>query len=207
MKHVSAVIAISLLAACGGGAGGTTQVEFSAPGEPGLDGWVRSDGDVVTLEGGPITGDFDSVNPGTGLRQFFSFDITGIPNNATIQSATVRIYQAASAGAPYATLGVVLLDHVSYGNALLAGHYDAAPLAELGTFSTNAAVGYKTKNVTEQIRADIAAARIHSQYRLRFSNSDSDDDGVNDYAAFVDTENSCCAEITPPTIEITYTTP
>ena len=207
MKTLLILFAVASLVACGGGGDGAAQLSLSAPGEADLDGWVRSDGDVVTVEGGPITGDYDSINPNVGLRQFFSFDLSALPAGASVVSATLRIFQSGTSGTPYVTHGSVLVDHMAYGGSLVAGHYDDVPLAALGVFSSDPTAEYKTIDVTASVQADLEAARARSQYRLRFSDMDSDNDGTRDYASFVDTENSCCAEVTPPSIEIVYTMP
>jgi hypothetical protein len=192
--------------ACGSG-GGDGQLTLEAMGEAALDGWVRSDGFVNAAGGGPLTGDFDSSLPNIGFRQFFSFDISALPAGAVILSATLRIYQDVAGGTPYATHGTVLADHMNYGAPLMAAAYLAAPLAALGTFSSTDAQEYKTMDVTARVQADVDAARAHSQYRLRFSALDSDNDGVDDYTTFVDTENSCCIPVRPPSILITYLAP
>jgi hypothetical protein len=170
-----------------------------------LDGWVRSDGDASWDRGGPLTGDFDSSYPGLGYRQFYSFDISIISPGNEIEEAFVHLYQANYSGDPYAELGSVIVDHVDYGDSLTSDDYDSAALEEnIGTLSDNLILEYKTLDVTTYVRTDYTAARQYSQFRLRFSVADGNDDGGNDYVNFTDYEDSCCGVNMPPYLEVTY---
>src|SRR5690348_1153322 len=59
-----------------------------------FDGYVGSNGAAVSAGGGPVTGDGDAVLPGVGFRQFYSFDLSSVPNSASIESANLQLYQA-----------------------------------------------------------------------------------------------------------------
>lgn len=172
-----------------------------------LDGYVMDDGSVNTdpAGGGPKTGDLDDfLGPRLVARQFYSFELTGIPSSVSVQSATLRLYQANVEGSPYGAgnLGGVVVDHVNYDASLGSGDYNVAALtANIGTLSTDASVGYKTLNVTANVASDVLS-RSRSQYRLRFS----EEINVNfqdDYAQFTDAEDSCCAANRPPQLVIT----
>jgi len=172
-----------------------------------LDGYVLDDGSVNTdpVGGGPKTGDLDDfLGPRLVARQFYSFELTGIPSSVSVQSAMLRLYQANVEGTPYdiGNLGGVIVDHVNYDTSLGSGDYDVAALtANIGTLSTDASVGYKTLNVTANVASDVLS-RSRSQYRLRFSEEIS----VNfqdDYAQFTDAEESCCSVNWPPQLVIT----
>jgi hypothetical protein len=164
-----------------------------------LDGWVRSDGDTHTNGGGPILGDHDANTPGLGYRQFHSFELALIPGNATIESATLRLYQAnLSPTPPYATHGNVIVDRVDIGVALNAADYGVAALTgNIGTLSNNATKEYKTLDVTTAVRADRTAGRTRSDFRLRMANFDSNNDGLSQFTGFGDFETSCCDAQSP----------
>jgi len=171
------------------------------------DGYVLDDGSVNTdpLDNNPKTGDMEAGFLGSRVvaRQFYSFELTGIPSSVSVQSATLRLYQANVAGSPYGIgLGSVIVDHMDYGTSLGSVDYNAAALiANIGTLSTDASLGYKTLSVTTNVASDILS-RSRSQYRLRFSDENSINFD-NDYVQFTDAEDSCCAANQPPQLVIT----
>ena len=153
----------------------------------------------------PRTGDDESFLTGTSARQFFSFDFSNIPTTATVDPAILRLYQAPQVGAPFNDLGSVVVDHVDYGTTLdnPPGDYDGGLLALMGVFSTSATTGYQTLNVTTQVASDLASMRGYSQYRLRFSPLEINNDTDPDYVQFTDAEDSCCVLSRPPQLAIT----
>lgn len=169
-----------------------------------LDGWVTSSGAVQTAAGGPMTGDADALTPGVSFRQFYSFDLSGVPAGAEVELATLRLYQASSAGTPYTSLGNVVVDHVNYGALLTAAAFDQTAIASsIGVLSSNATIEYKTLAVTSAVQDDVSIGRARSQFRLRMSIIGSDNDGTNDSVTFSDAELSCCLG-QPPQLVITY---
>ncbi len=170
-----------------------------------LDGYARSD-NTASSSGSPAIGDKDGTLPNVGWRQLYSFDISSLPATATILSASLRLYQCSVAGLPYARLGNVLVDQVNYGNALSAGAYDGMTVvSNIGTLSTDSALGYRSLNVATRVQNDLMAARTASQYRLRFSLLDRFTNGADDYAQFTDAEDSTCAGTTtnqPPQLAV-----
>jgi hypothetical protein len=123
-----------------------------------------------------------SVN--TGCRGFVSFDIGSIPPGATIISATLRMYQEAVNGRPYADLGNIMVDHIDYGSTLDGADYSLLALKEaIGTISNNAALEFKILDVTESLQDDMDHGRTRSQYRLLFP-TQTDNDSVEDAAFF-----------------------
>jgi hypothetical protein len=171
-----------------------------------LDGWVQSDGFANADRGGPGTGDLDSrAAGGLGERQFYSFDLSSLPPTAQVTSAVVRLFQATVIGSPYGSLGNVVVDHLDYGTSLDGSDYNlAALLADVGTLSTDAVIQYKTLDVTARVQADRSAGRPRSQFRLRFSIRDSNNNGVDDDALFGDAELSCCLIDSLPQLVVTY---
>ncbi|MGH7753609.1 MAG: DUF7594 domain-containing protein [Gemmatimonadales bacterium] len=156
---------------------------------------------------GPLLGDYDNVFPGREYRQFYSFDLSALPGDAEIQSATLRLYQASVQGNPYVELGVVVVDHVDYGVVLDATDHGIAALASaIGTLSASSTEEYKTLVVTSAVRADQTADRTRSQFRVRFVD-DGNNDGTADFASFSDAEDSCCTSGFLPELVIVYKRP
>jgi hypothetical protein len=202
---LSAVITAFAAACANNPAGPSTKVTLNSTSS--LDGWAQSNGVASASSGGPVVGDEDNQTPGVGYRQFYSFDISTIPAGAHIVSATLRLYQAIVVGSPYTKLGNVIVDRVDLGSALDPADYNAAALnANIGILSTTATIEYKTMDVTAAVQADLGATRGKSQFRLRFSLKDSNNDGVRDLAQFTDAEDSCCAVSKPPELVIEYRT-
>ena len=174
-----------LLAGCGGG-GNTVTVSLLSISA--LDGFVTNTGFVDTTHAvavGDTDGSFSNV-----ARGFVHFDLSGLPAGVNIVSAELRLQQSTVFGAPYATLGNVVVDHVNIGIALDASDFGAlALLSDVGTLSNNPVLELKTLSVTQRVRADLAAARSTSDFRFRYPTG-SDGDGADDYVEFNDGGNS-----------------
>ena len=176
----------------------------------GLDGYVLDDSSSVNTDpvgGGPKTGDMEGfLTPRLVARQFYSFELAGIPSTVSVRSATLRLHQANVEGSPYGTgnLGSVIVDHVNYGTSLQSADYNAISLTQnIGTLSADATQAYKTLNVATSVANDILVSRLRSQYRLRFSNENSIN-AQDDYVQFTDAEDSCCGVNKPPQLLITF---
>jgi hypothetical protein len=175
---------------------------------PSLDGFVRSDGIAGTNGGGPAVGDLDNAAPDVRVREFWGFDLSGVPANSEITGATLKLYQLLVLGEPYATLGNAVVDHVDYGTTLEAGDYDRAALASgFAIAATGPDTASHEVDATSQVRADWAAGRTRTEFRLRFSIQDGDNDGINDIAAWTDAELSVNGSGVPPQLVITYRAP
>jgi hypothetical protein len=119
-------------------------------------------------------------------------------------SASLRLYQAQVTGQPFSDLGSVAVDHVNYGASLTSSDYLGGTLtSNIGTLSDTTASGYKVMDVGSRVSADLTAARLRSQYRLRFRPLESNTDGGDDYVQFTDAEDSCCSVNQPPQLVIT----
>lgn len=200
------IVAIAFAAACSDNPV-TPSTTVTLNSTASLDGWVQSDGVANANAGGPLVGDFEQFSPGVGYRQFYSFDISTIPAGAHIVSATLRLYQAVVVGSPYVNLGNLIVDRVDIGAALDGVDFNAAPLtANLGTLSTNATIEYKTLDVSTAVQADLGASRSKSQFRIRFSLRDFNNDGLRDLVQLTEAEDSCCHVSKPPELVIEYKT-
>jgi hypothetical protein len=213
---VRLVVALALgFSGCGGGgadSGGPTgpgpapvPVTLTLSSEAARDGWAEY-GDYGESSGAALGGTGDFIIGVHTRRQFFSFDLGVLPAGATIQSATLRLYQVRTSGTPYATHGVVVVDHMDYGM-LEGSDFDLPPLvANAGTLSTDAVLEWKTLDVTALVQSDRAARSDRTQVRLRWSPSENDHDAIDDEAHFVDAEDITGSGF-PPQLVLTYTTP
>lgn len=188
------LLALLLLSACGGGGGGDSSQILTLESQADLDGVVDVSGflsfDPRTSSG--YTGDLEaSFRPGYYGRQLFAFPLGTPADGIHVISATLRLYQGEVEGDPYGKNGVVVVDHVNYVPDPGADSYDGQTLERhIGTLSTNPFLEVKTVDVTEAVRADVAAGRTHAQFRLRFHNEIHLPivDSVNDYVRFTDAE-------------------
>jgi hypothetical protein len=123
-------------------------------------------------------------------RSFFSFDLTPLAPGAVATGAVLRLFQGQLEGEPYVSLGNVTVDHMDYGATLDGTDYDLAPLtANIGVLSTTAALESKALPVLAAVTADLIAARLTSQFRLRFSLQDNDGDLAFDFVSFPTAES------------------
>lgn len=122
------------------------------------------------------------------FRGFFGFDISSI--QSTIVSATLRLYQTDSDGAPYTDLANLYLDHVNFGTLETnATDFDGNDITRgLASTSDSDNSEWKEFDVKSAVQADIDAGRTTSQFRVRFAtNTDGNND--SDYILIEDTEN------------------
>jgi hypothetical protein len=196
VRFTLCLLVCAFLGACGGGGGGGADLEVTLPSIAALDGIVESDGTVYEEDSyGIALGD---GSPGDGWRGFVTFDLGPVPAGADVLEATLRILQFGVEGTPYADLGgAVLVDHVDVGATLDGGDYDRLAIAEnIGTLSTDATLEVKSLAVTSAVRADLAAARTRSGFRLRFP-VESDVDPGGDYVNFNEQEDPDGSGVTP----------
>lgn len=123
-------------------------------------------------------------------RGFVSFDITGIPEGATITTATLRLYQAKTEGDPYGAGGSLKVDHLNYGSSLENADYAAASLiSNIATLTTNSTVEWKNAILTNEVKNDLSAGRTKSQFRIHFTTEVTGGDNTGDFAYFTSAED------------------
>ena len=134
---------------------------------------------------------FGSPSQELVIRGFMSFDLTGIPASANVQSIQLRFYQTNVTGTPYAKLGNLLIQHVDYGSTLDNAAYDT-PVLHSAILSPHTGSGewytITANTISDWIEADLAAGRSRTQFRLQFS-TETDGDGLQDTASFESGEN------------------
>jgi Bacterial Ig-like domain len=148
-------------------------------------------------------------------KGFVGFDLTGVPatlglDPSQLISASVELRQNAATGTPYATLGTVHLEHISFTGTNLnleasrTSAYSIAALSDLGVFSDAATVGGRTLSALTTVKSDLTnltARQNRSTYRLVFTGTDAN--GITDLANF----NPVGAAITNPKLILNYIIP
>jgi len=118
-------------------------------------------------------------------RSYLSFDISSFLSNDEIISAVLKVYQEQSFGDGILGAYPVLIlngdttyctvSHIVYGDSLQGIHWTAGDESDsltlesnIGYISTTPDIGFRSLDVTDQVKEDILAQRKHSQYRLAF---------------------------------------
>jgi hypothetical protein len=148
-----------------------------------LSGAIRADGDANACSGTNVcAGDSGSL-PNAQYKGFQSFAISGLNGNIiAFTSALLVAPQSTIFGGPYATMGNLNVEHVSFSVYDLTA-FNAAALGTVGVLSMNATLEDKTLDVSSEVEADYAAQVTHTQYRLAFDMT-TDNDGAFDAAVF-----------------------
>lgn len=124
-------------------------------------------------------------------RGFVSFEISDIPQDASIQNATLRLYQAKIIGNPYGAGGSIKIDHLTYGETLDNSDYAAPALSSsFVNLTSNATVEWKDADVSQKVKDDVANARSTSQFRIHFQTEVTGGDVTGDFAYFEAKENT-----------------
>lgn len=192
-----AALAALALCACGGGGGGSGDGSGGTGGDNppgGTPGLVSLDlqADLVNTGfatsaaqfqgGGTLQVGDDPTN--ASFRGLVRFPIGQIPAGATVTVASLRCSQTGVTQAPYAALGVIVVDRVDLGPALDgADHGSVALTPNVGQLSGDATLAVKVVDVTAAVVADLAAARATSDFRLAFT-TPTDGDNQPDRATF-----------------------
>jgi len=123
-------------------------------------------------------------------RGFVTFAIDGIPSNAQVKSATLRLYQAKVIGDPYTSGGALKIDHLTYGDSLDSTDYGLPALtSNIQTLTTNKVIEWKDADVTDEFKNDLSNTRSTSQFRIHFTTEGLGGDITGDFAYF-DSANS-----------------
>jgi hypothetical protein len=170
-----------------------TDVTTTLIGQAALDGFRANNGGGnnsadIRIGNGAFVGSpsYELVN-----RGFMSFDLSGIPSGATINSIELSFYQVTVTGAPYAKLGNLLLKHVDYGSSLDGVDYDLPTFhSAILTSHTGSGEWYTITSTTiaDWIEENLALSRTRLQFRLQF-NTETDGDGDTDSVSFESGDN------------------
>jgi hypothetical protein len=151
-----------------------------------LDGYRLSDG-TGSSSTDILVGNGDIENSAGELiaRGFFSFDLSGLPEGATIERAELRFYQKEIEGDPYEKLGNIVLEHVYYGATFDDTAYDTPALeTAVLDMETSAPAWYilSDPTLTNWIQSSLETDLTRQQFRLQFS-QETDGDGREDWIA------------------------
>lgn len=167
-----------------------------------------------------ITGDDDNNQTASiSFRSYLSFDISSL-KQSDIVNAILQVYQEQSFGdgvlGAYPVLKLngdttyCTVSHIVYGDSLQGIHWFAGDEGDsltlesnIGYISTTPDVGFRSLDVTDQVKEDILAQRKHSQYRLAFpirADQDYRYDRLSFYSSDSDSQQYW------PRLEITYST-
>lgn len=168
----------------------TTLVAPYITGESGL---VLSGGSInnATVAAGDSSGN-------EGVEAFLSFDISGIPSNATIQTATLKLIGGGNVrGNPFATLGCLRAYVQNYGTV---DPSDFVAPGATGAFAQWCSAGeltadYNNSTVVSVLQNAVGTTRF--RFRLQFRDALTDGDNTIDDVLI----------ISPVVLTITYTVP
>lgn len=218
MKSTICAFVLALLfplAGCGGGGGGEEDggpIQQTIPSTGNLDGNIAANStgnvDVGGFAAIPVVGD-DPFQMGSGslVRQgVWSFDVSAIPPNATITTATLRLFVTATANDPAGMNVILRVDHVNFGAVFPVGPGALGALdPNFATISDLTTTGERLIDVTDQVQDDVDNLRGRSQYRVRGAVG-TNNDGVADWVIFSDADNTANAA-QQPFLLVTFTTP
>jgi len=172
----------------------------TVPASPSLTGYVlaytATNGSFRTWFGNqsPTVGDNNTNVFGESMRAVITFALPAPPTNATLRSATLAIAQCQTTGAPFASLGDVVADHLVPTSAPDSATYDTTAMATaVATIAADSSLLTAKVALTSSVAADYAAGNTTSMYRLRFSTRDNNGGEVTDDVVFC-----------PPTLTLTF---
>ena len=115
-----------------------------------------------------------------GLQGFVTFDVSGIPNGATIKSARLVAINHDVLGDPFGSLGCVRAYVHNYGNVSYSDFSPAGAVGAVARFCSEAELGTKSIQIMNSAGIQAALASDDFQIRLQFKDMHSDGDGVAD---------------------------
>jgi hypothetical protein len=134
-------------------------------------------------------------------RGFLTFELGSISQQANIQEAVIRLYQAEIIGNPYSVGGSIKVDHLTYGDSLDSSDYAMSALvSNIATLSTNTIADWKEVDVTDYVKDDLANARSTSQFRIHFTKEVTGGEKSGDFVFFEADENTLKSGNTPKLI-------
>jgi hypothetical protein len=143
------------------------------------------------------------TNSNTGLQMMLSFNLPSISASGLV-SAKIRVYYIACNGQPFSDLGSLLYEHIVPDYRPITGdeYADPSTLTATGTLIAGLPAGttWIEKDVTVQVRSDLAAAKGCSQFRFYFPVV-TDNDNAWDYPNFKNAVNS---DVEKPELVLEY---
>jgi len=134
-------------------------------------------------------------------RGFLTFELGSISQQANIQEAVIRLYQAEIIGNPYSVGGSIKVDHLTYGDSLDSSDYVMPALvSNIATLSTNTILDWKEVDVAGYVKDDLANARSTSQFRIHFTKEVTGGEKSGDFVFFEAYEDTLKSGNTPKLI-------
>jgi hypothetical protein len=157
-------------------------------------GWVTQSGGVGTgSTRPPQAGDF---NNNAIVRGFLSFDLTGLPSDANVQSASLTIPGINQLGAPFPSFGTLTFEALWYGTSLAPAAYGRSAYTVL--HQTNQEPSYPIE-VTAGVEEAVSQGYSRFQIRFRFDQGTDNDGSADEYIVRPDRGE--------PVLEVVYTRP
>jgi hypothetical protein len=174
--------------------------------DPALDGFLLNDGTGSNNQD-IIVGNGRIVEPTGELvsRGFLSFDLSDIPEGATIEGVELRFYQKAVQGEPYEKLGNLMLEQIDYGSALDPSAYDRPVLdsAMLATLpSPSSWYILSDPSLASWVQTTLGKGQDRFQLRIRFA-QETDGDNEEDWIS-IEPGGGILSSPNAPTLTIRY---
>ncbi len=174
--------------------------------EGALDGYRLNDGTGSSSQD-ILVGNGELINPVGELvaRGFISFDLSGIPTGATIESVELRFYQKEVQGSPYEKLGNLVLEYVNYGASLEDSAYNTPALdTAVLDIETSPDAWYilSDPTIVTWVQSSLETGLSRQQFRLQFS-QETDGDGQEDWIA-IQSGGSILGSRQAPQLIVTY---
>lgn len=140
-------------------------------------GTLRSDGAYTSMLATNFVSVGDEGDTNLAQRAFVSVVLNQIPPGANISKAMLRIRRFISEGNPYADFGAMTVDHVNIVSSINAGVFFGNTLKPT-VFTINPQAGQFSNavmemDITEFVKADLAAGRPITSFRFQFNNGPS----------------------------------
>ena len=132
-------------------------------------GFISENG-FVGDENDAYAGTIPDVSGFLEQRGFMTFDLSQLPEGATLVKAELRAVQGAATGTPYQQVVRIIVDHIrDIVPGLNFQDFNSTPLKVILTppLSESPVQEVKTLDVTDRVAEDLDAGRDESMYRLR----------------------------------------
>jgi len=139
----------------------------------------------------------DSSNANSTYRGFVTFDLSGLPAQIQeLSAAQLSMSVDTIRGSPFAVLGSLVAEHVSFASISLDA-FEAPALGSVINVSSAATAGTQLSIDVLAAVTDDLPARAHNQFRFRFSTTTNSDDAGDLIEVLWTTETLAVTYLTP----------
>jgi hypothetical protein len=129
-------------------------------------------------------GDLDATHPNETERGVVTFFVQNLEGDS-VTSAVLRLDECFVSGAPFNTLGPILVERLLPIGTPPAGYQNLGPGFPFHVpLTASPDTGFVYDTVTSAVGADLADSAVFTQFRLRFNNADGNNNGVSDFVDF-----------------------